>query len=302
MAAEGKSGAASNEPPRPVSHSPVILRLFLLCLSLALVPRALAESETLADKTLREIVERQKALFAKAAKDGDDVDAARFQGEAQAIATSYDVFLQKNPTNAAAFAAYGLFLDKVGMAKQAVAILLRANKLDPEIPMVKNQIAKLLAEDGKALDALPWLTAAIDLAPREPIYHYHLGHLLLAGRDEFITKGGFTRAGLDKSMLEAFAKATELAPDNWEFALQHAKAYYELEPPRWKEALETWQRLENRPVSSGLRQLIRLHEAKVYLNLSQADEARLLLERITDPQLAADKQTLLDEAAKARAK
>lgn len=299
MAAGAKTTAASNEPPRPVSYPPVILRLLLLSLALVAVS---ARAETLAEKTLREIVERQKALFAKAEKDGDDVDTARFQGEAQAIASSYDVYIQNNPTNAAGFAAYGIFLDKVGMSKQAAAILLRANKLDGENPIVKNQIAKLLAEDGKPVEALPWLTAAIDLAPREPFYHYHMGLLLREGREFFLKQGGFTRAGLDKSMLEAFAKAAELAPGNWEFALQHAKAYYDLETPKWAEALGVWQQLENRPTTTGLRQLIQLHEAKVLLNLGRAGEARGLLDRITEPQLALEKQTLLDEVAKAGAK
>ena len=32
-------------------------------------------------------------------------------------------------------------------------------------------------------EALPWLTAAVKLAPDEPLYHYHLGKLLAEGRD-----------------------------------------------------------------------------------------------------------------------
>jgi predicted negative regulator of RcsB-dependent stress response len=103
-------------------------------------------------------------------------------------------------------------------------------------------------------------------------------------------------------MLEAFARACELAPDNWEYALQYAKAYYVLDPPRWAEALERWQALENRPVSTALRELIRLHEAKVLINLGRPDDARAMLARVSDPQLAADKQTLLDELARPVAK
>jgi len=276
----------------------VIFRLFLALLLLA----PLARAETLADKTLRELAARQQELFAKAEREGDALDEARFHGEAQALASSFEVFIQKNPDNAAAFALYGLFLDRIGMSRQAAAILLRANKLDAENPIVKNQMAKLLAEDGKPVDALPWLVSAVDLAPREPLYHYHLGKLLLEGRDDFIGKAQFTRAGLEKSMLEAFARACELAPENWEYALQYAKAYYVLDPPRWAEALERWQALENRPVSSALRELIRLHQSRVLINLGRADEARALLARIADPQLAADKQTLLDELARPVAK
>jgi tetratricopeptide (TPR) repeat protein len=297
MAAAAKFPAALNEPPIIVSLAPVKFRLLLL--ALFVFARGFA-AETLADKTLRELIGRQQEMFARAAREGDNVDEARFQGEAQAIASSYEVFIQRNPDNAGAFAAYGIFLDKIGMARQAAAMLLKANKLDGENPVVKNQMGKLLAEDGKPVDALTWVTAAIQLEPKEPLYHYHLGRLLLEARDDFIKSGNFTRASLEHSMLGAFATATDLAPDNWEYALQRAKAYYD--PPRWEEELALWDKLEEKAKSDPLRQLVRLHEARVLLNLGRRDEARADLEHVTDDRFTAEKQTLLDEIAKPVAK
>jgi tetratricopeptide (TPR) repeat protein len=255
-------------------------------------------TETLAEQTLRDIAARQRELFAKAEKEGDQFDEALFHGEAQSIASSYDILIQKNPTFATAFAAYGVFLGKVGMTKQAVAILLRANKLDPNIATVKNQMAKHLAEDGKPLEALPWLMSAIDLEPKEPLYHYNLGQLLMTGRQTFLTSGEFTRDGIDKSMLDAFQRAADLSPLDISLAYQHAKAFYDVDPPRWEDALAAWEQLEQRPiVTETMRQLIRMQKANVLLKLGRRDDARLVLEGITDPKLADEKKTLLDQLA-----
>jgi tetratricopeptide (TPR) repeat protein len=254
-----------------------------------------APAETMAEKTLKEIVTRQRDILAKAEKDGEQLDQAWLRGELQGVINSYDILIQKSPDFAAAYVPYGMLLGKVGMTKEAVAILLKANKLDPNIPVVKNQIAKHLAEDGKPVDALPWILAAIDLEPREPLYHYQLGLLLTDGRDEFIRTGHFTRAALDKTMLEAFQHAAEFAPDDLEYAYRVGKAYYQLETPRWDEALTVWTRLESRPVTPAMRQLVWLQKANVLLKLGRPDEARDVLQGVTDPKMAGEKQTLLDQ-------
>lgn len=294
-----KMARTSNETVPPVSNRRVSLRfsaLFALLLALVL---PLSAAESLAEKSLRDIVARERALFAAAERDGDQLDEARFAGDAQAIARSYDVLVQKNPDFAPAFVAYGLFLDKVDMNRAAVAMLLRANKLDPHIPLVKNQLAKLLAEDGKPLDALPYLTSAIELEPREPLYHFHLGQLLLEAREDFLLSGEWTRAALQRTMLDAFARAAELAPNDLSIAYQHAKAYYELEPPRWEEALGLWERLEGRTPRTQMRQLIKLQRANILVKLDRVDDARRLLDDVVDPQLTEEKQKVADAIARA---
>ena len=202
-----------------VSDPPVRrLRLLLaLPLLIAAVPRA-AEAENLAERNLRRIIDRQKEAFADAAKQGDNLDASSLKRRLQEISHDYEVLLRDNPRYAAGYAAYGLLLGKVDMRKEAAAMLLKANELDPDIAIVKNQIGNLLAEDGKPLQAAPYFIAAIKLEPGEPVYHYQLGTLLVEARDEFLKNGQWTRANLDNAVLEAFRKASELAPDRFEFA------------------------------------------------------------------------------------
>jgi len=254
-------------------------------------------AETLAEKTLKEIVARQRNIFARAEKESEHLDEAWLRGELQSVISSYDVLIQKNPDFAAAYVTYGMLLGQVGMTKEAVGILLKANKLDPNIPVVKNQLAKHLAEDGKPVEALPWIMAAIDLEPKEPLYHYHLGLLLTEGRDDFIRTGQFTRQALDKTMLGAFQHAAEYAPDNFAYAYRSAEAYYDLEKPQWEDALKAWSALEDRAKPGVEKETIRLQAANVLIKSGQPEKAKALLAAVNETVLQKQKQTLLDQMA-----
>jgi tetratricopeptide (TPR) repeat protein len=261
-----------------------------------------AGAETMSEKSLKDIVARQKSIFERAEAEKDHLDEAWLKGELQSVINSYDILIQKSPDFAPAYVAYGMLLGKVGMTRQAVGMLIKANQLDGEIPLVKNEVARFLAEDGKVVDALPWITAAIDLAPQEPLYHYHLGQLLTEGREEIIATGQFTRAKLDAAMLQAFRRGAELAPDNFAYAYRAAEAYYDLEQPQWTEALARWTTLEKRAQPGIEQQTIRLHAANVLIKLGRPDHARILLATVTEQPLLKQKQTLLDELAKNPAK
>jgi tetratricopeptide (TPR) repeat protein len=254
-----------------------------------------APAETLAEKSLKETVARQRNILARAKAEGEHLDEAWLRGELQGVINSYDVLIQKSPDFAPAYVAYGMLLGQVGMTREAVGILLKANQLDPNIPVVKNQLAKHLMEDGKPVDALPWITAAIDLEPKEPLYHYHLGLVLAEGRDEIIRTGQFTRPALDQTMLEAFRRAAELAPGNFAYAYRAAEAYADLETPQWDAALKAWAALEERAKPGIEQQTIRLQAANVLIKMGQPDRASALLLTVTEVVLQRQKQTLLDQ-------
>ncbi len=269
---------------------------FALLVGLASVaPVSLSAAETMSERQLKEIVTRQKDILARAQKEGEHLDEAWLRGELQSVINSYDILIQKAPDFAPAYVAYGMLLGQVGMTRHAVGILLKANQLDPEIPVVKNQMAKHLTEDGKPVEALPWLMSAIDLEPKEPLYHLHLGMLLNEGRDDFLKAGTFTRAALDKAMMEAFGRAAELAPDNFAYAYRRAEAYYDLETPPWDEAFAAWKALETRAKPGIEQETIRLHEANVRLKQGQLDQARSLAASVKETVLQKQKQTLLDQ-------
>lgn len=272
-------------------------RLLLILPLLAFAAPLLRAQETLVEKTLLEIRERQKQVFARAEHEGEDLDEARLRAEVKSLTDSYDVLLQKAPDFTLAYVSYAELLGRVGMVKEAVAMLLKANQLDPNLARVKSQIAKHLAEDGKLPEALPWAVAATDLAPKEPVYHLNLGLLLAEGRDEFVKNGAFTREAIDGALLKAFQRAAELAPDNLAYAYRAAEAYYDLENPRWDDAIKAWAALEDRAAPGLEQQTIRLQAANVLIKAGKPDHARVVLNGVDEPRLKEQKQTLLDQLA-----
>ncbi len=270
------------------------MKLFSLFLGVALaLPLGAAESETLAQRTLRQITEGQRTLFDDAVKQGDKLDEESFRVQLQQLSHSYERFLQDNPNNAEAYASYGYLLRKVDMRKQAAAMLLKSNQLDPNIPLVKNQLGNLLVEDGRPLDALPYFMAAIKLLPKEPLYHYQVGSLLHEARDDFLKSGEWTRAALDRAMHGAFKSAAELAPDRFEFGYRYGESFYDLEEPQWDEALKVWAALEEKAETDIERQTLRLHAANVLFKQAKPDQAKLLLATVTAPELQGQKQKLI---------
>ena len=181
-------------------------------------------------------------------------------------------------------------------------MLLKANQLDPDLPLVKNQLGNELAEDGKPLQAAPYFIAAIKLEPAEPLYHYQLGTLLTEARDEFLKSGQWTRETLDGAVGEAFRKAAELAPDRFEFAYRYAESFYDVEKPDWELALKLWSALEERATTPIERQTMRLHAANILIKTGRTEHAKALLETVDDPKLQGQKQRLLPALAEAAAK
>ena len=268
--------------------------LLLLSLTLALAaPLRAADPESLADRTLKQLVERQKDLLAEEARKSPGFDQDNFQTQMQLVCQGYEVLLRDNPSYAPGYAAYGYLLGKIGQHKASIAILLRANTLDPDMALVKNQIGNFLAEDGHPREALPYYLAAIKLEPKEPLYHYQLGTLLYVAHDDFIKSGEWTVDGLSHAMQEAFRQAAQLAPDRIEFTYRYAESFYDLENPDWDVALKAWNALEAKAPTELDRQTMRMHEINVLLKQGKAEHAHVLLDTVTEPTLQAQKQKLV---------
>jgi len=253
------------------------------------------------ERELRQIVGRQKIILDQAAKDGEKADDESLRVELQEICHDYELLLHDSPNFAAAYASYGYLLSKIDMRKEAAAMLLKANALDPNIPLVKNELGNYLAEDGKPIEAVNYFIAAIKLEPNEPLYHYQLGTLLYEARDDFLKKGVYTRPQIDEAMHNAFKKAAELAPDRIEFTYRYAESFADVEKPDWDGALKVWASLEDKAQTPMERGTMRLQAANVLIKQGKFDHARLLLAMVTEPGLEAQKQKLvaqLPESAK----
>ena len=271
--------------------------LFLAAVMVAATPLRTAESETMADRALKKIVERQREILAAAEKQGDKLDEEAFRAQVQSLTHEYERLLTDNPKFALAHAAYGGLLGKVGMRKESAAMLLKANQLDSDLPYVKNQLGVYVAEEGRPLEAAPYFLAAIKLAPNEPLYHYQLGSLLAEARDDFLRSGDWTRAALDAAMANAFRRAAELAPERFEFGYRYAESFYDVEKPDWDAALKAWAVLEEKAQTPIERQTMRLHAANVLIKQGKPDHARTLMATVDEPALQGQKQKLVAQLA-----
>lgn len=257
-------------------------------------PNELTPGESMAWRDLRKTVTRERAIWERLrAHPDDEMEKQRANAEFRDIMTAYENVIRAAPKFAEAYAAYGLLLSRTGNREEAVQVFLKANQLDHNMPMVKNQIGNFLFEDGRYSDALGYYLAAIKLKPDEPLYHYQLGSLLREYRKFFITDGLYTPAKIDRLMQEAFHEAARLAPDNWAYIYRYAESFYDLETPDWPAALETWTGLEAKAKPGVERQTIHLHQANVLARMGRRDEARQALDSVVEPSLQGAKAEVL---------
>lgn len=246
---------------------------------------------------LRQVEERQMALLDDARKQGADLDSESLRAQLQSIGHEYELIFREDPKNAEAYAAYGYLLRQIGMDKESVGLMLKANSLDPNMPLVKNEIGNYLAEQGKPLEAVSYFLDAIKLDPDQPLYHYQLGTLLYQARDEFIRSGDWTSESVDDAMQKAFKRAAELAPDRIEFTYRYAESFYSMPHPDWDQALKVWSQLEAKAESPIERQTMRLHEANILIKQRKYEDARHILSTVDVPELQVQRQKLVAQVS-----
>lgn len=278
-----------------------------LILGLSLAASLQAEEKPVpisAEADLKVLVTRQQELVAQAAKKNTQAEIEDMRGDFQQLVFSYDEYLKKYPEVAAGYVSYAMLLNQpiLEERKRSAVLLLRANRLDPNLPLVKNQLGNFLAEEGKPLEALNYYLAAVKLAPEEPLYHYQIGTLLTEAREDFLKSNAWTRATLDQAMQDAFEHATALAPGNAAYAYRFGESFYDLERPEWAAALVFWQAFEGKVNSPVEKETIRLHQANVLIKQDKFAEARVVLATIQLPALQAQKQKLIAQFPAASAK
>ena len=274
--------------------------VFRLIVAIALV--ALSSLPSLASELevdLKTLVVRQQALLAEAAKKTSQNELEDLRQPLQELCFQYEDFLRKNPLLAAGYVSYALLLDHpvIDERKRATALLLRANQLDPDLALVKNQLGNHVAEEGKPLEAVNYYLAAIRLEPKEALYHYQLGTLLVEARDDFLKSGEWTAAKVDEALLHAFREASRLAPDNWRYSYRFGLAFDDVEFPNRNDALAFWREFESRLKPGVEQQTCRLHQARILAAQGERARANDVLDTVTEPALTNQKARLSADLA-----
>lgn len=269
--------------------------VFLLYVFSVVFPFQLqAETVSIAEQELQRIVKQQESLFQDIQVHQDGADQVDFERRMHDLLLSYELFITENPGNVYAYILYGKVLLKVDDEGRAYEAFMKADQLDPNLAVVKQQLGNFLAERGEYAAALAHFLMAIDLEPEMPIYHYQLGELLYAYRNIFIKKKVFDPAFLDKQMLEAFKRAAELAPHERDLKMRFAEAYYDVDSPDWGHALDLWNELLQTASCQKEEEVIRMHKARILMELHRPEEARAELNKIYSPSLEGQRRELLN--------
>jgi cytochrome c-type biogenesis protein CcmH/NrfG len=278
------------------------LRALLALLSaIALTSHLTAQTKQsdLDTERLLDISTREQKIYQQIAADPEFYSSDDLERHINELILSYGTYLSENPDDVSALILYGKLLRRVGKNDQAFKAFLKADELDPEIAVVKQQIGNHLAETGKGKAALTFYLNAIELDAETPAYHYALGEILYTFRDQFLEEEIFTRDALDREMLKAFTSAVRLEPDSFDAQMRLGEAYYDLGSPDWKAALLQWDKLrKTTPADDTLRrQILDLHKTRVLGKLGRTEEAKALAASIVQPSLQHSKQQVLAELA-----
>ncbi len=275
---------------------PLFRLVTLLCLS-AICFISQGHASDLASKRLLAIAEKEANIYQKIAEDPEFYSEDDLERRINELLLSYSAYLLDQPDDVSAYILYGKLLRRVEENEQAFLAFLKADELDPEIAVVKQQIGNHLAEDGKGKAALTFYLRAIDLEPETAVYHFALGQLIDDFREKFIEDGIFTIDALEREMLKAFRKAATLEPENFDYQMRLGEAYYDLSSPDWKSALIHWNKLSKQAHTSLQVEILALHRARVLGKLGRAEEAHGQLSKVHTPALQNSKQQVLDEIA-----
>lgn len=264
--------------------------LLIFTIILLVIPKALADdfsSEnfgfspakkvTLADKKLEEIVHNQlhliQELEASPERFSDNERNRRF-GE---IFKRYDDFITENPENIYAYILYGKLLRQVSLCEEALKVFIVANKKDPNIAVIHQQIGNCLAEKGDYGMAMGYFLKAIELNPKIALYHYQLGELLCSFKNSFISSKILTIEEFDQQVLKTFDKARQIEPNTWIYQARYAESFFDIFNPNWADALNCWYTLEKVVPSIKEKELVMLNQARVLIKLERFQEAKQCL-------------------------
>jgi hypothetical protein len=167
-----------------------------------------------------------------------------FKTQVEQLTHEYESLLRDNPEFAAGYAATGTCSGRWACGSRRSRSFMKANELDPDIPLVKNELGNYLAEEGKPLEAISYFQVRDQARAGRAALPIPAGNAALRGPGRFPESGEWTRASVDHAMQEAFRAAAELAPDRIEFSYRYAESFYDMKEPDWTAALKAWQGLE----------------------------------------------------------
>lgn len=252
------------------------------------------EQITLSSQILGRIIDKQTRFFEKSS-DTDNHSSSELTRKAQEIVSDYEVYLGENPKDTNALILYGKFLRKVGQEQHAVDYFLEADSVNPKLAVVKQQLGNYLIEEGRPVDAFPFLIMTIELAPSQPDYHFHLGSFLFLFEEELVREKIISKDRAGSFMHKSFEQAAKLSPANFDYQLRYAQSFFDYPDSSKQHALHVWNKLVQKfPKRSNTeKDYFKLSKARILLDLNRKSDALTLLKSVSSSALESAKKSLI---------
>ena len=226
-----------------------------------------------------EVIEMEDKLNKAAAQ--PDADHREIERMFHQVAREYEGIIARNPQHLESRLLYGKLLSRFGDREGARMQFLSAAQIDSNLAVIHQQLSKYYAEDEDYTRALAYALNAVRIEPETAAYHYGVGEILAAFRENFINDGVFTSQQLDENMMKSFNTARSLEPDSLPLQFRYGEAFYDTTDPDWEAALAHWQEIASRiDLSPVQADAVRVHQARCLSELGRTDEANALLQQV----------------------
>jgi len=212
------------------------------------------------------------------------------------IKDRYRRFLDAHPTNAAAFLAFGSFLNAYGEEREAIEQWEKARQLDPKNPAPWNNLANSYAHIGPVTNSFFMYEEALRLRPNEPVYLHNFGTLVFLFRRDATNYFQCDEQAIFEKAFSLYQKAIQLDPQNFQLAADVAQTYYGWKLPKATNAVAALQAEQNLAATAmkawtnalslaptdAEREGIQLHLARWNIRLGRWAEASNNLAAVTN--------------------
>ncbi|MBV9463060.1 MAG: tetratricopeptide repeat protein, partial [Verrucomicrobiae bacterium] len=194
------------------------------------------------------------------------------------LCRQFEGFLSQYPTHGEAMNVYGTLLDDIGKGDEAMEVWERAMRLSQTNPELLNNLANYYGHNGRAEQAIRMYEQAIQINPQQAVYHFNLANMYYLFRKETMTI--HPQWDLKKTFemsLFHFRMASQIAPDNVEYATSYAETFYGVNfltrAFDWRDAETAWKKCLPLRSDRAFQDSIHLHLLRVSAYQNKPAEA-----------------------------
>lgn len=272
-----------------------------LSVSAANANRQSANSYTMAQRRLLDIVELQDDLFSDPNIDGlGEKSHAQLLTKASRIDSLWRSYILDFPEDVQALVIYAKFLRRTGRENAAYEMFKRADALDPKLAVVKQQLSAMDAEAGEIANALSRIKAALEIEPENPAYLRQCAYLLAGAKRKILEEELLSPAQFDALLLRCHKIPHKNNPADRQLKIRYAQSFYDMCAPDYTEALELWRQIFDSAALNIEKQTAAANIARVLVELNRDAEALEYLKLVDIPALERPKRLLLNEIQRAK--